>query len=100
VTSSGSESPRFELFERARLRVQQVSPAPRAVVLTDDAAMGPGWGGTVGNARAKSLKPAVAAEPKPLLVGHFRVSPWRFVTPLARPVTPEVGSPLPRLLAK
>ncbi len=57
--------------------------------------MGPGWGGTLGQGRAKSQKPAPDASPKSLLFMPFRVVPWTIVAPLAGPVTPEVAGSSP-----
>jgi len=42
--------------------------------------------GPVALARAKSLKPVLDTEPKPLLFGLFQITPWRIVAPLPRPV--------------
>jgi hypothetical protein len=44
-----------------------------AVVLPENAAMGPGWDGTAGEACAKSSKLTLDAEPNSLLFRLFRV---------------------------
>jgi hypothetical protein len=57
--------------------------------------MGQGWGGTLGQGRAKSQRATLHASPKSLLFMPFRVIPWRIVATLARPVTPEVAGSSP-----
>jgi hypothetical protein len=55
----------------------------------------PRMGGTVGQARAKSLKPELDAGANSLLLGLLRAASWRIVALLARPATPEVAGSSP-----
>ena len=52
-------------------------------------------GGTAGQAPERAWTRALNASPKSLLFGHLRAVPGRIVTPLTRPVTPEVSGSSP-----
>ena len=58
-------------------------------------AEGSAWGGTAGQAPERAWTRALNASPKSLLFGHLRAVPGRIVTPLTRPVTPEVSGSSP-----
>jgi hypothetical protein len=57
--------------------------------------MGSGWGGSLRKPHGTAEKLSPASRTKPLLIGLFRVIPWRIVGALARPVTPEVAGSSP-----
>jgi hypothetical protein len=61
-----------------------------SVVSPDAAAMGPGWGGNIGEGLPSSVNPTFDAERNSLLSGFLWVGRLRIMDALARPVTPEV----------
>jgi hypothetical protein len=68
-----------------------------SVVWPDDAAMGPGWGGNIGEGVPSSVNPTFDAEPNSLLSGFLWVGLLRIVDAVARPVTPELRVRVPAL---
>jgi hypothetical protein len=66
-----------------------VLPCTARLSLPDDAAMGPGWGGTSGKGVPSSVNPTFEAEPNSLLSRFLWVGLLRIMDALARPFTPE-----------